>query len=169
MQLYAGETTWPVGNVYGPDATLSSFFENYIQFRGYSTRSEFWWPFLFLTLVHAAIGMTAIITLSTLFAKDLVTDAQDLFGITGFSPSVWLEGFGAIFAAAILGLHLLILALTIPPLLAVTWRRLHDSGLPGSMFFLGFIPVIGWFVVLLLLVRPSAPEKHHPEFGVAWY
>lgn len=169
MQSYAGEATWPVGDVYGPDAALSSFFENYVQFRGYSSRSEFWWPFLFLTLVHAAIGMTAIITLSTLFAKDLVTDAQDLFGITGFSPSVWLEGFGAVFAAAILGLHLLIAVLTIPPLLAVTLRRLHDSGLPGSMFFLGFIPIIGWFVVMILLMRASAPEKHHAEFSASWY
>lgn len=169
MQLYAGETTWPVGDAYGPDAALSSFFENYLQFRGYSSRSEFWWPFLLLILVHTAIGMTAVIIISTLFAEDIVTDARDLFGTTGLSPSIWLEGFGAIFAAAIVGLHLLIMALTITPLLAVTWRRLHDSGFPGSMLFLGFIPVIGGLVVLLLLLRPSAPEKHHPEFAAARY
>lgn len=169
MQLYAGEITSPMIDASGPDATLSSFLENYIQFRGYSTRPEFWWPFLFLILVHTAIGMTAIITISTLFAEDMVTDARDLLGVAGFSPGIWLEGFGAVFAAAILCLHLLIAALTVIPLLALTWRRLHDSGLPGSMSLLGLIPLVGWLVLLLLLARPSAPQKHRPEFSAAWY
>ena len=38
------------------------------------------------------------------------------------------------------------------PLLAVTVRRLHDSGKNGAMFFINFIPVIGliWFIILMV-------------------
>lgn len=42
------------------------------------------------------------------------------------------------------------------PTLAVTTRRLHDTGRSGWMQLVGLFPVAGWLVVLYWLTLPSA-------------
>ncbi|MFJ4254344.1 DUF805 domain-containing protein [Microbacterium sp. NPDC090003] len=42
--------------------------------------------------------------------------------------------------------------------LAATWRRLHDANLAGPFFFLAFIPVVGSWILLVLLLQGSKPE-----------
>lgn len=41
------------------------------------------------------------------------------------------------------------------PSLAVTIRRLHDSGRSGWMMLLGFIPIVGPFIVLYFMLADS--------------
>jgi uncharacterized membrane protein YhaH (DUF805 family) len=48
------------------------------------------------------------------------------------------------------------LALLIPSI-AVTVRRLHDTGRSGWWWFIGFVPVIGFIVLLIFMVLDSAP------------
>jgi uncharacterized membrane protein YhaH (DUF805 family) len=150
---------------YGPDKTLTLFFEDFTKFKGFATRPEFWWPFVLILTLHLAIATTGSVVIATRFTDDLVTDGHNLFGLNSVVSVPGIEGAGAIFALALVSLHLLIGAVTLLPLIAVSWRRLHDTGLPGSMFFLGFIPAIGGVVVLLLLARHSAPERHHAEWS----
>jgi uncharacterized membrane protein YhaH (DUF805 family) len=45
----------------------------------------------------------------------------------------------------------------------VTVRRLHDVGKSGWMFFVIFIPIIGFFWLLYLLTLEG--DKHDNEFG----
>ncbi len=47
-----------------------------------------------------------------------------------------------------------VLAMIIPSL-AVTVRRLHDSGKSGAWFFISFVPIIGGIWLLILLLTDS--------------
>jgi uncharacterized membrane protein YhaH (DUF805 family) len=48
------------------------------------------------------------------------------------------------------------------PSIAVTWRRLHDSGRSGGWWFLVFLPFIGWIwlFILVLLGGTPGPNQH---------
>ncbi|HYD55562.1 MAG TPA: DUF805 domain-containing protein [Burkholderiales bacterium] len=54
------------------------------------------------------------------------------------------------------------LALLIPGI-AVSVRRLHDTGRSGWWLLIGFIPFIGWIVVLVFMVLDSQPGDN--EYG----
>lgn len=46
------------------------------------------------------------------------------------------------------------------PQVAVTVRRLHDIGIPGAAFLLGFVPVAGQIGLVLLAVIPGRKEAN---------
>jgi len=46
------------------------------------------------------------------------------------------------------------------PAISVGARRLHDIGKSGWFQLLGFIPIIGWLVLLYWFVQPSAPGSN---------
>ncbi|MDP4301854.1 DUF805 domain-containing protein [Leptothrix discophora] len=54
---------------------------------------------------------------------------------------------------------------TLLPYIAVATRRLHDTGRGGWAQLVGLIPLIGWIVVLVWLVRPGepGPNRYGPE------
>lgn len=148
----------------GPKSCIAAFFKNYAQFKGYATRGEFWWPWLLLFVLHTAITIGTAIIISTAFPDDVVTESYNPAGQPEFSYQVWFEGAaGGVVAVAGL-LHLLIWAATIFPMLAVTWRRFHDIGLPGPVFFISLVPILGSIAFLILMARGSAPEKRRPEW-----
>jgi hypothetical protein len=49
------------------------------------------------------------------------------------------------------------------PGVAVAVRRLHDQGRSGGLVFIGFVPVIGTFILLVLMALPG--ESHSNRFG----
>ena len=55
---------------------------------------------------------------------------------------------------ALVGLYALA---TIIPHLAVTVRRLHDTGRSGWWFFITFVPLIGWIWLIVLMLLDSEP------------
>jgi uncharacterized membrane protein YhaH (DUF805 family) len=148
----------------GPKAAVRSFFKNYAQFKGYSGRGEFWWPWLMLFLIHLGLGLITALVVGTAFSDGVMTETYNPAGSPEFSYQIWFEGAANTIVVIAGILHFLIWAGTISPLLAVTWRRLHDTGLPGPMSFLWFIPVIGWIIVLILLALPSKPHKRRPQW-----
>ena len=54
------------------------------------------------------------------------------------------------------------LAVLIPGI-AVSVRRLHDTGKSGWMLLLALIPIIGWIWLLVLMVSDSTPGEN--EYG----
>ncbi len=52
---------------------------------------------------------------------------------------------------------------TLLPAVAVTARRLHDTDRSGWWQLLNFIPIIGWLVLLVWLIRPGTKGKN--RFG----
>jgi len=122
----AGEP--PLGEAwYGADVkqAVSRFVQKAAHFQGYASRGEYWWVALGLFVINAVLGVVAD-SLDGTGAAGLVS------GLTG----VW---------------NLVVLI----PLLALTWRRLHDAGYAGSWFFIGLVPVIGWIWLVVLLAMPT--------------
>ena len=117
--------TEPQSSAIDPVQAVVSGFTRCMELGGRSSRSEFWWFYLFtgsaslLTLVMAALIGTVV-------------------------------GVGAGVTAFIF-LNVLISW----PYIAVGVRRLHDSGRNGWLILIGLVPLFGWIVVLVWWVSPS--------------
>jgi uncharacterized membrane protein YhaH (DUF805 family) len=44
--------------------------------------------------------------------------------------------------------------------LALSIRRLHDAGHTGWWWLIGFVPVLGWIVLLVFYLQPGAPSRN---------
>ena len=64
---------------------------------------------------------------------------------------------GTIFLGTLFGLAMFL------PALAVTVRRLHDTGRGGLWILIGFVPVIGVIVLIIFMVQDSKPGAN--EYG----
>jgi uncharacterized membrane protein YhaH (DUF805 family) len=105
----------------------------YADFRGRSARGEYW----FFTLVNAAGGFL-------LWRADLVL---------GTVNRAWSVGL----LSGVFGLALVV------PQLAVTVRRLHDTGHGAKWLLIDLIPVVGQVWFFFLLTNPS--QVGHNRFG----
>ena len=111
-------------------AAVKRFFTRAFRFKGRSSRSEFWWVQLVGFIISAAF-----------FALEVSAgvDPNDVSNPLGIAEAVF---------------NLIILV----PSLSLTWRRLHDAGFAGPWWFIVFT-VIGAFVLLIMTILPSRPEK----------
>lgn len=92
-------------------------FQNYANFRGRSSRSEYWWAFLFNFLVS--------------------------FFVVGAISAVIPPIGGACSIALMI------------PGLALTVRRLHDTGKSWVYMLIGLIPLVGSSLLIIRLTKPS--------------
>ncbi len=104
--------------------------ENYANFAGRARRSEYWLWQLFTVIV--GVGGLACL------------------GVLGSYEETHPDNSGLAGGLA-LGFLLISLALIIPSL-AVAFRRLHDSDKPAAWLLIGFVPVIGWLVLLIFML-----------------
>jgi hypothetical protein len=75
----------------------------------------------------------------------------------------WLLGLGSIVVFAIVVVHLLFALLLIIP----TWRICARAGFSGSLSLLHLVPLIGGFIIMLILAFADWPagEAVQPEAG----
>lgn len=104
---------------------VQSVFDNYADFTGRARRSEFWWWQL---CQIPLIGILARVSL----------DAQRL-GEAAASWIIPLLMIGFVFAVII-------------PTMSVTVRRLHDTNRSGWFYLINFLPIIGGFILLGMLI-----------------
>lgn len=110
--------------------------KKYATFSGRAPRKEFWTFYLVNTLVFVALAgamgtsMSAGRGLMSMHMISVGTPAM-IFGLAVFVPT-----------------------------LAVIVRRLHDIGRSGVWVLLGFVPVIGGIVVLILMLMDTQPEAN---------
>ena len=112
---------------------IQSYFKNYVTFKGRARRSEFWFAALFTTLASMAITI-------------LAPGHPDAHGNWQNSTLSNLWSLA-----------------TFIPTLAITWRRLHDVNKSGGWFFFALLPVVGWILLLIQLVKDSQPGAN--RFG----
>ena len=109
-----------------------NFFKGYVDFEGRSTRSEYWW-----------VWLTNILLLIPLYSA--------------YFNAIFSEGSeGAFLALGSLSIIYMIFGLALfLPWLALTVRRLRDAGFHWALIFVGFIPMVGGFALLVLLAMPT--------------
>ena len=117
-------------------AAIRTCFRKCVTFSGRASRPEFWWFVLFLFLGSAA----AVVTNSIIFGP---TVSYTAFEVRSRYGGGWL---GWVFWIA-----------CFLPLLAATWRRMHDTGRRGYVVFL---PILIWFAcfyasVLTVVATPQ--------------
>lgn len=109
--------------------------KKYAEFSGRARRKEYWFFALFNFLIAVALGFIEM-------------SAGLTYGEYGYGP---LSGLYA-------------LAVLIPGI-AVTVRRLHDTGRSGWWILIGLVPIIGWIVLLVFMFLDSQPgdNDHGPN------
>ena len=127
-------------------AAVLSGFSQYFNFRGRATKKEFWYFVLFWFLAY---GVVASIDELALVPVVNLTE----FPGADFLPFAYLDPQVGL-------LVLLYRPLTAVPALSVTVRRLHDVGKSGwlSLLWVLPVPVLGWFWLIPLLLKPSQVE-----------
>ena len=118
--------------------SIESVFSKYADFSGRATRSEYWYFYLFNFLVFMVYYIA-------LFAM-LESGSRDSSAVGYLSVMIIIYA----------------LVMTIPSL-AVTVRRLHDTGHSGWWIFLNLIPVIGSIVLFIWFITDSDPDTN--EYG----
>lgn len=106
---------------------IKSYFKNYAVFKGRSRRSAFWYSVLFTALVSTAAGIINPGSLD-----------ENGWRNPGALENLWSLA-------------------TLIPSLAISFRRLHDTGKSGANLFWIFLPVIGWIILLVALVKDGSP------------
>lgn len=115
-------------------------FSKYSTFSGRASRKEFWYWYLFTCLTNI-LAFLSLLLLSLIFA--------------GTASGI---GMGEVFV--INGIWNIIIFL---PNLAVTVRRLHDTGHSGWYYLISIIPLIG---VILLFVALCTDSVEDNQYGV---
>ena len=120
------------------DAVRTCLTQKYATFSGRARRSEFWWFVLF----NALVSFVASIIDSVIGTKYTYTVGSVTYSSGGLVQSL-------------AGLALLL------PYLAVTTRRLHDSGKTALWWFLWIIPPVGFVVFLIFALIDSGPDNRY--------
>jgi len=119
---------------------------HYANFEGRATRSEFWWFFLFCSLVTVALTIPATALLIVAVANSG----------SGTGIAVMVVGLVLFLAALVFSLAMVI------PNLAVGCRRLHDKGLSG---WLQLIQLISPGIVVLWVLWALEGDPQDNQYG----
>lgn len=123
----------------------------YADFTGRARRSEYWWFWLFVTVVVAVpSGIAAVLMVAGLAPNGDVSWMET--GEGGPSAGFWV-GLALLVLAVVISLALLI------PSYAVGCRRLHDRGISGWLQLISLIP-LGGIVLLVLFLLPGHEQEN---------
>ena len=120
---------------------VTSAYGQYFQFSGRSTRSEFWFWFLFVMLAAASFATGAVL----------------VSHLTG--PSSQAANTALIFA------FLIFWAGSLIPNYALIFRRLHDVGRSGWWFLVMAVPIVGLILLIYWLCQLGTDGSN--QFGPA--
>ncbi|MFM2344980.1 MAG: hypothetical protein RLZZ210_1592 [Pseudomonadota bacterium] len=123
-------------------------YRRYADFKGRSSRSEYWYFLLFYLIIfiilYSCVGKTAVDIL--LLGKSL--------------NEAFLGGIGFFIVLILLIIFVLV---SLIPSISITIRRLHDVGRSGWLYLIIFIPLVGWIASLILGFIDS--EEGDNEYG----
>ena len=115
---------------------ISTVFSKYATFTGRARRAEFWWWVLFQVMVGIVTNLL----------DNMLFPDTSIGGDTGSGPITSLANVALLL-----------------PTLAVTARRLHDIDRSGWWQLIGLIPIVGWIIVIVWMVRDGQPQTN--RFG----
>ena len=126
-------------------AAYKKFWKGYVDFKGRSTRSDYWFAYSAHVLIFFAFYL-----LDAVFERMAYeTGSMDVFTIS----VILLLIFFAYGVATVL------------PGIAITVRRLRDAGYNWSYIFIPLIPFVGIFIFIFLLCQPTKVEVPFNNFS----
>ena len=120
------------------DALTTVFRNKYATFSGRASRSEYWWAYLGYVVIATVLQIFALV------GGIALIDAGELALLPG------LIALGGIVAMII-------------PTIAVSVRRLHDTGKSGWMLLILIIPCIGFILWIVWMVEDG--QAHDNAYG----
>jgi uncharacterized membrane protein YhaH (DUF805 family) len=116
---------------------IKSYFKNYANFNGRTSKPTFWWTVLFLVLAGMLVGaiFPGSVEVDHIAGLDISTRNDSI------AQNVWSIG-------------------TFLPSLALGVRRLQDMGKPGQYLWFALIPVVGWIMLLVWFLQPGQPVEN---------
>ncbi len=135
---------------------IKACYAKYFTFSGRARRSEFWWFYLFSSIVNWVV-MGIIRHFHTAAAES-------------FQGSITLDNFSAKYEEAqamdsqflvyyIIAMVILLVCCTIP-LLAAHARRLHDIGKSGHLLWLILVCGVGYLIPLIMVIKDGDPQPN---------
>ena len=121
------------------DALTTVFRNKYATFSGRASRSEYWWGYLGYLVIATVLQIVGLVG-----AAALLNVNESLAGLVILIPYL-----------AILGM--------IIPTIAVSVRRLHDTGKSGWMLLIIMIPCIGFILWIVWMVEDG--QAHENAYG----
>lgn len=122
--------------------------DKYATFTGRASRSEYWWFVLFNCIIVFALLFSGMIIGAVFgFSVSSICGRIAVCGLTGF-------GIGVLIGYVLMIIYGLA---TLVPSIAVSVRRLHDTGHSGWWYLLGFVPYVGGIVLLVFMLLASTP------------
>jgi len=113
---------------------VKSAFSRIFDFKGRSSRSEYWWFYLFTVIVAFVLGIL------------MGAGGDSIVGMLG----MLLYG-------------LFILAILIPSL-SLSFRRMHDKDMSAWLLLVGLVPIIGLILIYWFVTRGTVgPNKYGPD------
>ena len=113
-------------------SAVKTVFKKYAVFKGRATRSEYWWLWLFSTIV----GLLLVVAIVADLVRGIIAGAIDMADEAAVMLAVYLDPFTIV---------LLIFAIVVfIPTLAVEVRRLHDIGRSGYW-------LLAYYLITILL------------------
>jgi uncharacterized membrane protein YhaH (DUF805 family) len=160
-QSAAATTAWapaaPAGASFGFGESVKRAFRKWSDFEGRATQSEFWWFYLFTTLVSFALYIPLWIALVALLSGTAETDSRGRVTFTG-TPS------GAAVAVAVVVVLFLVASVVLFVVtLSLAVRRLHDTDRSGWWYLISLVP-FGSLVLLYFFVLP--PTQGPNQYGL---
>ncbi|MDR4936889.1 DUF805 domain-containing protein [Rossellomorea marisflavi] len=110
--------------------------KQYADFSGRTRRQEYWMYMLFYSIFGIILYGVAVI------------------GMAMQSEGIILLG---------MGIYILYTLALLVPTLAITVRRLHDTGRSGFWYFIGFVPLVGGIILLVFCCLDS--ENGNNQWG----
>lgn len=129
---------------YGFADSVKRAFSQYAKFDGVASVAEFWWFYLFNTIVLGVLYLLVFVL---------------LIGTAASGGDGKAAGASSLVMMLILGLYILSIFL---PAVGVTIRRLHDAGYSGFFVLLEFVGL--GIVTLVLCIMPSKPAAWNPSW-----
>lgn len=131
------------------------FYKNYACFNGRANRGEFWYALLHRLIVVGILGLLMMVCgIGMSIGADKRCNASGACTVVAWQPLGVISMVGLIAAAVALTIYALA---TLIPDLAVTARRLHDTGRSALWLLLTFVQPLG-LILLVLMAGGSSPK-----------
>ena len=121
------------------------FWKGYVDFKGRSTRSDYWFVYLVNVLITFAYFL--------------------LQAVFGGLVAVTESSFLAVISLILLLIFFAYGIVAFLPSIALTVRRLRDAGYNWPYIFVAFIPFVGWIILIVLLCKPTKVEYPFNNFN----